>query len=378
MAHADVVVVGGGIVGLATAWAVARSGAHVTVVERGSVGCGATTASAGMLAPLSEAHEQGPFLELGLASLAEYPDFISKLSEEAGECINGTCQGLMRVALNAEEAAHLDDAAKWQSAMGIPLERLTGDAARQLEPVLSQEVVSATRAAQEQRYDPRDLTRGLMSACIRRGVRIMEDTPALDVVADGQRVLGIQTPTESLQADSVVLATGAWTQTWGKRLGVPLPVFPVKGQIAAVRPVDRDGSPSPALRHTIYSHHGYLVPRADGSVLVGATAEPNVWDTRVTVAGISWLFDAGVRLMPGLREATFESAWSGLRPATPDNLPIIGPVPHWENVFVAAGHFRNGILLAPITAELVCALILAKEVPIPLDPYLPARFLDSA
>ncbi|MGC8667887.1 MAG: glycine oxidase ThiO [Chthonomonadales bacterium] len=377
MVYPDVVVVGGGIVGLSCAWVMARAGLHVTVVERGSMGCGATNASAGMLAPLSEAHEQGPFVDLGLASLARYPEFVRRLNEETGEHIASTCEGLMRVAMSPEEAAGLDDAARWQKAIGLPVERLTGDAARHLEPELSPEIVAATRTPQEQRYDPPDLTRGLVAACINRGVRLMEGTHALGLLTSGARVLAVQTPTEDLHAHSIVLATGAWTQTWASCLQVPLPVFPVKGQILAVHPGRAQGSSSPTLGHTIYSHHGYLVPRADGCILVGATSEPHVQHTHVTVAGVASLLEAGKRLMPGLGAATFEGAWAGLRPATPDGLPLIGPVARWQNVYVAAGHYRNGILLAPITADLVSGLILGEELPISLQPYLPARFLDG-
>lgn len=363
MNSADVVIVGGGIVGLSIAWRLADScpGASVTVLERGRCGGGASGAAAGMLAPLAEAEKPGAFVDLGLASLRRYPAFVEGLRAETGREVEVPGAGLLRVALSEEEARSLDGATRWQEAAGLPVHRLTGDEALALEPGLACDVVAAVHSPDEKQFDPRVLVAVLADACERRGVRIEEETAAAGFDTAGGRVHAVRTRLRNVPCGAAVVAGGAWSEEIGGWLGASLPVFPVKGQIVALRP-----APGVAPRHTIYSHHGYLVPRADGRVIVGSTAERAGFDTQPTAGAVAGLLQSAVALAPALASATLDSVWAGLRPATPDALPILGRLPGWENAFVASGHFRNGILLAPITGDLMAGLVLGR----PADPLL--------
>jgi len=364
----DIVVVGGGIIGISVAWHLAREGASVKVIERGLVGGGASGAAAGMLAPLAEAPRPGPFVELGLASLKKYPEFIDRLKEEAG--LDPSCggSGLLRVALDEEGAAAICTASEWQEAAGFRVERLTSSEARTVEPELTETVVAAVLSQDEQQFDPRVLTKALAVACERRGVEIVEDTPVIGFEREDDHVRAVVTSEQSILCGNVVIAGGAWSEEIGRQLGAALPVFPVRGQIMALR------ADPPPIRHTIYAHHGYLVPRGDGRIIVGATAENAGFDSRATAFGLSWLLETAQRLVPRLSGATFDSVWAGLRPATSDGLPILGRLPGLENGYAATGHFRNGILLAPITGELIANLILQNEHPDLLRHFKAERF----
>lgn len=369
---ADVVVVGGGIIGLSVAWNLAGAGVSVTVLERSQVGDGASNASAGMLAPLAEANRPGPFLELGLASLRLYPAFIDALRGETGMNAECASPGLLRVALNEQEAAEFCTPA-WQRAVGLQVELLDGAAVRALEPALSEVVYAAALSPEEKQYDPRDLVRMLALACVQRGVTIRECTMALGFVTDGDRVTGVRTATEVIPCGQLVVAGGAWADQLTRWLGGSLPVYPVRGQILALRCL-----PSP-IRYTLYAHDGYLVPRVDGEVLVGATAEHEAgFDMRPTAGGMAHLLNTAVKLVPALASAPFDRVWAGPRPGCRDNLPILGPLPRWSNVNLAAGHFRNGVLLAPVTGQLLADCVLGRA----SHPLLPAfsatRFEASA
>jgi glycine oxidase len=363
----DVTVIGAGIIGLSVAWHLAREGASVTVLERGTVGCGASGAAAGMLAPLAEAKKPGAFVELGMASLRRYPDFIEALKEEAGLDPNCGGSGLLRVALDEAGAQALCTASEWQEAAGLRVEQLSSEEVRRLEPELTDKVVAAVLSRDEQQFDPVVLTNALAIACRHRGVDVREGCAVTGLKYDGSFIRAVQTMDGPIPCGKVVVAGGAWSEEIGRHLNVALPVFPVRGQIMALN------MEPPTLRHTIYAHHGYLVPRGNGRIIVGATAEEAGFDCRPTAGGMAWLLETARSLVPKLSEASFDSVWAGLRPATPDGLPIIGRLPGYENAYAATGHFRNGILLAPITGALVTDLILKGEKR-DLQPFLPERF----
>lgn len=360
----DVVIVGGGVIGLSVAWHLARSGAPVTVLERGTIGGGASGAAAGMLAPLAEAKTPGSFIELGRASLAAYPAFVEALRDETGLDPELIGPGMLRVATTDAEADTLCGAFEWQRAAGLPVEWLGAEAARTLEPALSPAVRAAVLSSGERHVEPRRLVRALALACARRGVCIRENTPVVGVTTTQRRVSGVQTPAGSVGSGSVVIAGGAWSEPMGRWLGMTLPVFPVRGQILALSCLP------PPIRHTVYTQAGYLVPKADGRVVVGATEERAGFDTRPTAGGMAGLLALAPALVPALADAPFESVWTGLRPGSPDGLPLLGPLPGWENVCVATGHFRNGVLLAPITGEIIAQSVLDSSP----HPLLSARY----
>jgi glycine oxidase len=377
---ADVVVVGGGIIGLSLAWQLAREGVAVVVLERGQIGGQATGAAAGMLAPLAEAREPSPFVALALASLHLYPGIATALYEEVGLDVELRGPGMLRVALTDGEAEALRQEWAWQREAGLRMEWLSGEDARRLEPALAPEVRAAIFSPEERHVEPRRLVRAWGLAAAARGVRVREGTVATGFEtrrggrSAASRVTAVLTGETRTPCGALVVAGGAWSGEVAGWLGARLPVFPVRGQILALACLP------PPVRHTIYTHTGYLVPKADGRVVVGATEDHAGFDARPTASGMGRLLTMAPALVPALAEAPFESAWAGLRPATADRLPLLGPLPGWENVLLATGHYRNGILLAPITAERLAEYIvngcdagLAPVDPL-LRPFLPDRF----
>ncbi len=372
MAKDDTVIVGAGVIGLSIAWYLAREGASVTVIDKGPVGRGASWAAAGMLAPFAESKDRNPFSQLTIAGLKVYQEFIGTL--EAETCLDTELSkvGLLRVAMDQEDEASLHQSFSRQCGDGLPVHWLTGDEARKLEPNLSPNIRAAILSPEEWHIEPRKLTRALAVACAARGVRILEETPIDSFQTAGSRVTGIRGGGSDVQAERVVLAGGAWSGCIAQSLNFSLPVRPVRGQILALGPC----LPS-LLRHTVYANHGYLVPKADGRVVVGATQEEAGFDNRPTCAGIDGLLSMAPRLVPALSEMPIESMWTGLRPAASDSLPIMGRLPGYDNAFVATGHFRNGILLAPISGQLMSRLILHGEKSPLLESFGPGRFSEG-
>ena len=367
----DVVVVGGGVIGLSVAWALTQQGASVVVIERGQVGGQATGAAAGMLAPLAEAKGAGPFVALGLASLQRYPAFVNALREETGLDPELIGPGMLRMAHSECEEAALAQEFAWQRTQGLPIEWLSGAEARKLEPALRPDVRAAALSVREQNVEPRRLVCALAQSCGRRGVRILENAAVIGFTTVGVCVTEVQTVSERLTCGAVVVAGGAWTETIAGWLRAALPISPVRGQILALACLP------PPIRHTLYTHAGYLVPKADGRIVVGATEDRAGFETRPTAQGLLRLLTIATTLLPALENAPFESAWAGLRPASADGLPVLGRLSGWENAHVAAGHFRNGILLAPITGEIMAQDVLGGPSHSLLPAFLPDRFMHN-
>lgn len=371
MASPDVVVVGGGIIGCSVAWHLARAGARVAVVERGRVGGQASGAAAGMLAPISEAEGPGAFLELGLRSLAMFPAVAEELREETGIDVEYVRSGLLRVALDEAEAEALARRVAWQREAGLAVRWLDAAEARAVEPAAGEVAAAAWYAEEHHVFSPR-LVQAFAMAAARRGVRFLEGTEVAGFLTEGDRVTGVRLAgggVESLAAGHVVVAAGAWTGLCGRWLAAALPVAPVRGQIIALQQLP------PALKGIVFSDRGYAVAKVDGTVVVGATEDRAGFDNRVTAAGVAYLSALAPRLGAGLEAAFFRHAWAGLRPWSADGLPLVGPVPGWRGVTVASGHYRNGILLSPVTGRMVAdALGGGAPWPAALDP---GRFAGS-
>jgi glycine oxidase len=360
----DVLVVGGGIIGLAIAWRARTRGLSVTLCERGglpSYGSAAHVA-AGMLAPVAEADAQErALLTLGLDSAARWPAFTDELEEAAGIQIGYRTCGTLVVARDRDEAEHVDREIRLREELGVPVARLLPSAARRLEPALAPAIRAAFHAPADHAVDPRAVCEALVIACetagvvLRTGACVASIGPGAVTLADGER----------LTAGRVVLAAGAWS---ARVEGLPaLCVRPVKGQV--VRLNARSGE-APLLDHVVRWDGGYLVPRSDGRLILGATMEDRGYDTSVTALGVYELLRDAGELVPGVLELDLEAAIAGLRPATPDNAPLLGV---WNDVVLACGHHRNGILLTPVTADRIGAL-LADEDP-GIDPaFAPSRF----
>lgn len=359
MSSSDVIIVGGGIMGCTVALRLAQAGLSVCVLERSVPGAEASTAAAGMLAPMMEAEAVGPALRLGLRSAALYAELAAELRERHALEIGYRVTGLLRVALADEHAtvAALEEHAARLRGSGLALASgvalIDGDEARRREPELSPDVRLALELPGEGQVDPRLLLPALSMAAERLGVRFVTDSVVREVLTEGGRVRGVRLDAGPLHSEHVVVAAGSWTSVVP---GVPLPaatIAPVKGQVMRTHARPR------LLERIVFGAGGYLVPRAAGDVLVGATTEHVGFARGVTLAGLSELIGIATRVAPRLLGCSVLDHWAGFRPGTPDGLPLVGHTPV-ANLWLASGHYRNGILLAPVTAEILCAQLLEQ------------------
>lgn len=361
--HADVAIVGGGVIGCACAWFLAREGLSVTLLERDDVAARASGAAAGMLLPFGEADGEGPFLRWGARSLALFPELCAELRERSGIDPELEACGALHVAADEAGASALRDKVRRLAEHG--LEWLDASAARAAEPRLGEGLLGAAFSPGESHVRSPLLTRALAAAAAELGARVESGVSVTGLLRAGSRVEGVETDAGRRPAGVVVLCAGAWS---GGLAPFALPVEPLRGQILSL-----DG-PRPPLRRMLLADDVYLVPKRDGSVAAGATVERSGFDCRVTAAGMQQLLSAAMRLAPVLAQARFRDAWAGLRPATPDGLPAIGPAPGLPGLVVATGHFRNGVLLAPVTGRLVTDLVLGKAPPEDAAVFRPDRF----
>jgi glycine oxidase len=358
----DAIFVGGGVIGLCCAWYAARRGAHVAVLERDEPGAGATRVAAGMLAPVGELSFGEPeLLEMTLAAARLYPEFVAALEAEAGIGTGYEQLGALHVALDRDEAAQLRRVHELQRSLDLEAEWLAPRQCRELEPGLTPSLNGGVHAAREAAIDPRRLTAALLAGLEARGVEVRGGTEVVDGVFEGERLRGVRTAAgEELRADTVVLASGAWSGTahWLPEHARP-PVRPVKGEVVELRTRGGHGrrgaegaAVDPPTTRILASERIYLVPRPDGSLIVGATVEERGFDTQVTAGGVLELLREAYRLLPEVAEMELVGATAGLRPGTPDNLPLVGPGAI-DGLLLATGHYRNGILLAPLAAQTV-------------------------
>ncbi|HEX4440536.1 MAG TPA: glycine oxidase ThiO [Thermoanaerobaculia bacterium] len=350
---ADTIVVGGGLIGCALAAELSARAQRVLVLERGEPGAEASSAAAGMLSPQSDARQRDPMFELGVQSLELYPEWTHRLAEETGVDPGYRRTGLLKCAFSDEERETLAAAYAWQGAAGLAVQLRSGDslARDRDECSLSEEVRAAVYFEDEAAVSPRRLARAARLQAERRGAVVRGGVAARRFVLDRGRCVGVETDEGVLAAGTVVDAAGAWA-AFDLGLPFPVPVRPVRGQIVALR---TEGAPP---RRVVCSEDAYVLPRPDGTVLVGSTLESAGFRKAVTAGAVARLIGAAVRLVPRLAEASPQDAWSGLRPGTPDGRPILGDSPV-RGLFFATGHFRSGILLAPVTARLVADAILS-------------------
>lgn len=340
-------IVGGGIVGLASAYELARAGAKVTLLEYGKTGMQATNAAAGILAPLIEPTDDGPMLQMGLRALNEYPALIEELQATVGFEVEYRPNGILNVAFDRNRMDQLRRAFSWQRRLPLPLELLDAQMCRELEPRLSERVVGGIFSSFEGSVSSQLLALALERAAVAHGADVRNGTPATGFDAPGERVCAVRSHDECFSCDTVVLAAGARSGQVARIMGLAMPVRPVRGQMIAL------GGMRPPIAHIIWGRDGYLVPRANGMIFAGATIEDVGFRRRTTKAGVKAMTSMAGRLVPQLAAATMQFAWAGLRPATSDGLPIIGPLPEMESVVAATGHYRSGILLGPLTGSLV-------------------------
>jgi glycine oxidase len=369
----DVVVVGGGIIGGAIAFRLAREKLRVAVLERNQPGREASWAAAGMLSPPPDSPASIPLVPFGRASLSLYPRFVAEIEETSALRAGYRGEGAIELMFSADAERELSTLVALHHGLGLPTEPLPVDEARRMEPAIGREARAAALLPYEASVDNRALTNALFAALGACGVAVCPNTQATELLREGSRCKGVKAGDTRFAAGNVVLAAGAFS---GQVRGAmpPIPAHPVRGQMVALR------AGEPRLRRVVRSGRGYLVPRDNQTsqrLVTGSTVEDAGFEKRVTPRGLEQILSAAQEMAPGLAGAEIVEVWSGLRPDTPDHLPLLGPS-ELAGLTIATGHYRNGILLAPITAKLVGEWITEQRVSMDWEVFSPLRFTRSA
>jgi glycine oxidase len=364
-----VIVIGAGVIGAAVAWELLQRGAEVVLLDGAAEGGHTSAASAGMVNPFSLTPDDTPALPLYWHSLQMYPDWTRALHEQTGIDPEWRDGGCLRVALTPTDAEHLEASLAWIRRYDARAERIDAHTARQLEPTLNPEIACAIHIPSEGWVHTERLMRALHRAAQLSGANLYTGSPVLSLVVCNGSVRGVQTAHGVLEGDAVVVAAGAWAGTLLQSLGIHTPITPVRGVILSLGDL-----PLP-VRSILSSPVGYLVPRADGTALMGATREQAGYDARATAEGYALLTHALARLAPSLMHATVLGHTVGLRPDTPDHNPYIGAAAGYDGLYLAAGHAYHGILLAPATARAIADVIMNGATELPIAPFDPNRFM---
>ncbi|MFF4529946.1 glycine oxidase ThiO [Streptomyces sp. NPDC001407] len=374
----DVLVVGGGVIGLVTAWRAAQRGLRTAVADP-APGGGAAGVAAGMLAAVTELHYgEQELLALNLASARRYPQFTAELEEASGQDTGYRACGTLAVALDADDRAHLRELHALQERCGLDAQWLSGRECRRLEPMLAPGVRGGVRVDGDHQTDPRRLAGALLTACERAGVAFHR-AEAVRLLLSGDRATGAELADGTrVGAGRTVLAAGSRS---GTLAGVPEhvlpPVRPVKGQILRLRVPDAYAPfLSRTVRAVVRGGHVYLVPRENGELVVGATTEELGWDTTVTAGGVYELLRDAHELVPGITELPLVETRAGLRPGSPDNAPLLGPTA-LPGLLAATGHYRNGVLLTPLTGDVMAEALTTGRLPDEARPFSPLRFSNA-
>lgn len=365
----DAAIGGGGLIGGAIALELARAGLHVGVFDKREPGQEASWAGAGILSPAPENPGAIPMVPLGQASLALYPEFIDTVEEISGQNVGFRPKGTVEALFSRDTARDLSTLIALHHGLGLKAEPLSAEDARELEPALSPEIEAAALRPDEASVDNRALTRAVLEAAQKSGAEILAGRAMEAVWREGERCAGLRLHGEKIAARWTIIAAGCFS---AKIDGVEpyAPVRPAKGQMIALR---ADGV---KIERVLWSDHIYLVPRNDGRILAGATTEYVGFDKEVTAGGMEKILSAAIALAPGLANARIEETWAGLRPDSPDHLPILGPT-ELDGLVIATGHFRSGILLTPITAQLVSEWVTKQSVPVDWERFSPMRFVEA-
>lgn len=353
----EILIIGGGVIGLSIAYKLRLAGTRrITVIERGTLGSEASWAAGGMLGVQAETDSPGNFLDLCRASLELYPDFIETLTANTDIDAELDRTGTLKLAFTETEATNLRKRAEWQRDAGLAVEQLSATEIRKAEPFVSPKVASGLFFPDDWQIDNRKLLAALRRYVETNGIDILENTEAGSIILENGSAVGVMTSAGEVRADHTVLATGAWTSLI--KLGdasMPLKVRPIRGQMLEFHTAKR------LFQHVLIGPDGYLVPRADGRILAGSTTEDAGFDIANTPDGEATILDMAVGLSPSIAGLNVSGKWAGLRPMVSDGMPVIGTLAGLDNMTVATAHYRNGILLAPITAEIVANSILGTS-----------------
>jgi glycine oxidase len=366
----DVVIAGGGIIGATIAFELARADLRVAVFDRENPGEGASWAAAGILSPAPENAGMISTVPLARASLALYPEFVATVEELSGESVGFRPKGTVEALFSGDVQAKLNTIVALHHGLGLKAEPLRAEDAHEIEPELSTELEAAVLRPDEASVDNRALTRAVLVAAERAGAKIFPGRKVQSLYRNGQRCAGLIVDQEKIAAPWTVIAAGCHSAEI-EGAAIYAPVRPAKGQMIALR------ASNFSVQRVLWSDSVYLVPRNDGRILAGATVEYVGFEKQVTAAGIQKLLSGALQLAPGLADAQIEESWAGLRPDSPDHLPIIGPT-DLDGLLIAGGHFRSGILLAPITARLIREWITLQNVSVDWARFSPMRFGETA
>jgi glycine oxidase len=370
MRRFDVIVLGGGIIGCALAEELARHGQRVVVVERGRIGSEASSAAAGILSAQMDLPAPDPLFELCQAARRMYPRWVEHLERRSGVSVGYHVDGILYLAMTGREERAMERQARWQRKHGLRVERWSSKEVRRHEPAVDGPIKSGFHFPTEAQVDNVLLMRALRAACRKAGVELQEQASVRRLVIREQTVQGVETDHGVLDTHVVVNCLGSWA-AMGGTFPITLPVEPARGQMLAFR------GPTRLVRHAVMSERAYVVQRRDGRLLVGSTIEHVGFDKALTLEGIHGILCGLRHMTSAFNQCTFLEAWAGFRPYSKDGLPLLGPTPI-RGLYVATGHFRHGILLAPITARLMTELILGRSASFDLLPFSPGRFIQGS
>lgn len=364
----DVLIIGAGIIGSAIAYNLRKRGVDVMVLDREKAGSQASSAAAGLLAPLGPLSGPGPFADLLLTSFSLFPSLVPELEAASGLQLGYEQTGALRTVRNPKCVSNLKKRLEAWKPLELTMHWLTGDEARQREPLLAADVSAAIYAPEESQIQAHQITQAFATAAEKRGARFYPHVEAIGVKHNSEEITGVKTSQgEIINCSHLILATGSWAAQHENWFNISLPVRPVKGQI-----ISTQGTTLP-LKHIIFGESAYIALKQE-NIIVGATKEEAGFNTQTTEEGISWLRNTAIRFIPSIQQSTLLSSWAGLRPGTPDKQPILGPAPRWKNVTLALGHNSVGIILSAITGQCIAELLTTGNMPEIIRPFSLERF----
>jgi glycine oxidase len=366
----DATIAGGGLIGAAVAMELAQAGLRVGVFDSQHPGMEASWAGAGILSPAPENPVMFPLVPLGKASLTLYPEFVAGVEESSGQVTGFRAKGTLEALFSRETKTELSTIIALHHGLGLKAEPLRAEDARELEPAISDEIQAGVLRPEEASVDNRALTSAVLEVAVRNGVKIFPGSGVKAIWRDGARCKGLVLQNENVEAKWTVIAAGCFSAGI-EGAAQYAPVRPAKGQMVALRASELK------IERVLWSEKIYLVPRNDGRILAGATVDYAGFEKSLTAGGIEKILSAAIQLAPGLANAHIEESWAGLRPDSPDHLPILGPT-DLDGLLIATGHFRSGILLTPITARLIREWVTERRVSVDWDRFSPLRFQSTA
>jgi len=359
----DVVIVGGGVIGCSIAYHLSARGIRVRMLERNRIASEASSAAAGMLAAQAEFIESASLFEYARQSRTMFSSLAAELQDLSGIEVGLVQEGLLRIATSEEDVIRYHAQAEIQQQRGESVQWLSAAEAITMEKALANDIYGALYLEQDHQVMAPSLSLAYVKAASGLGADIREYTEVQALIREGSKIVGVRTHDGILRCHQVILASSIWSQSLLRGIGYELPLYPVKGECIAVR------TNAPLIRRTVYTDNCYIVPKANGELYIGATVTPHTFNRQVTVGGILALMEAAERLFPSIRGAEWSRTWSGLRPQTPHGLPYMGIHPELEGLMIAAGHYRNGILLSPMTGVVMADLIEGKEPSVDLTDF---------